>query len=52
MKLKVYSEPRISAEVICEIDDISEVVIDLSESTEDFYKICTVFGLEGYCLKD
>lgn len=29
----------------------SEVMVDLENSTNYFYKICVVWGVEGYCLK-
>ena len=28
------------------------VVVDLDESTEDFYKVICEDGVEGYCMKD
>ena len=33
-------------------DTSSEVEIDLGNSTDDFYKICTASGAEGYCQKE
>jgi len=37
--------------VICTINCHAEVEIDELESTDDFYKICTASGVEGYCMK-
>lgn len=49
--LNVRTGPRKDSDVICEIPSDSEVEIDESESFEDFYKICTASGVEGFCMK-
>lgn len=48
--LNVRKEPDINSEVICSIPCLTEVVIDDSESTKDFYKVCTPAGIEGFCM--
>lgn len=50
-KLRVRKNPNKLAEVLCEIEVGSTVEIDLDASTEDFYKVCTESGVEGYCMK-
>ena len=50
-RLNVRSEPLADAPVICTIASETEVVIDESSSTEDFYKVCLASGIEGYCTK-
>ena len=50
-RLRVRSYPELDANVICEIDAGAQVVIDNAESTEDFYKVCTETGIDGYCMK-
>lgn len=50
-KLNVRCEGKAGADVVCEIAEATEVVIDEKESTEDFYKICTEAGAEGFCMK-
>lgn len=50
-KLNVRMEPEATSEIVCTIDCDTEVVIDEKESTEDFYKIYTAAGIEGYCMK-
>lgn len=50
-KLNVRKAPNASAEVLCVISGGAKVVIDEEESSDDFYKICTVSGVEGYCMK-
>ena len=50
-KLNIRKEPKVNAEVLCVVDHHTEVVVNLDESTDDFYKICTAAGIEGYCVK-
>lgn len=52
LRLHIHSEPTVESEVICKIRYATEVEIDLSESTEDFYKIYTAIGAEGFCQKE
>lgn len=49
-KLNVRAEPDVDAEILCVINENAEVVIDIFESTNDFYKVCTAAGIEGYCM--
>lgn len=51
LSLNVRKDPSLGAEILGEILLDSEIEINLAESTEDFYKICTVSGLEGFCMK-
>jgi SH3-like domain-containing protein len=50
-KLNVRAEAKSDADVLATLKTDTEVMIDIAESTEDFYKICTASGLEGYCMK-
>lgn len=50
-RLNVRKAPKPRAEIICEINCGDKVEIDKDQSTVDFYKICTVSGIEGYCVK-
>ena len=51
VKLNVHKEPSPDAEVVAVIELLSEVAVDMDASSEGFYKICTVAGIEGYCMK-
>lgn len=51
LKLNVRENPTTDSEVVCEIPAASEVTIDEDNSTNDFYKICTAAGAEGFCMK-
>lgn len=51
VKLNVREEPSTKAPVVFEISVGSMVFIDETCSTDEFYKICTEHGVEGYCMK-
>lgn len=50
-KLYVRKEGNKDAEYVSIINKSDEVVIDLENSTEYFYKVKTSDGIEGYCMK-
>lgn len=50
-KLNVRSDATIDSEPVGVINRDSKVFIYEDESTEEFYKVCTATGLEGYCMK-
>jgi len=50
-KLNVREKPRTDAPIICEVDYQTELTIDEKESTEEFYKVYTAAGIEGFCMK-
>ena len=50
-KLNVRTHPSMLASVVTEIKAGTKVVINETESTEDFYKVCTEAGVEGFCMK-
>ena len=52
--IEIKTEPKkgvVTADVVCTIDASTNLVIYEDESTEEFYKICTFSGVEGYCMK-
>lgn len=51
LKLNVRKEPNKDADILCEIMLAAEVMVDKAKSTEDFYKVVTASGVEGYCMK-
>ena len=50
-KLRVRNAPGLDSDIICEIEAGSIVEIDEVNSTEEFYKVCTETGIDGYCMK-
>ena len=51
LRLHIHTEPNVDSEVVCKIRYLTEVEIDPNSSTDDFYKVCTETGAEGYCKK-
>lgn len=49
--LNVRKRPDINADVAVVIDALTQVVVDLDASTEDFYKVATSDGVEGFCMR-
>ncbi len=50
-KLYVRKKPNKGSVHLCILDAGTEVTVNTAESTEDFYKVCTAAGIEGYCMK-
>lgn len=51
LKLNVRMEPNSDSEVVGQISAATQLKVYEDESTEEFYKICTYSGVEGYCMK-
>ena len=51
VRRSVRESASLNAEVSCEIPKYSDVLIDENESTDEFYKVCTESGAEGFCMK-
>lgn len=51
-RLNVRVNPNIKAEVVTTANVNTTVQIDLSKSTDGWYKVCTETGAEGFCMKD
>lgn len=50
-KLNVREEPSIDAEVVCVLDVMSEIKIDAAKSDNEWLKVYTGTGVEGYCMR-
>lgn len=51
-KLYVRKEASKDSEPVGIVTDKDDLSIDVSHSTDDFYKVITSNGLEGYCIKE
>ena len=49
LNVREFHDP--DAEVVCTINASTNLIIDEDESTDEYYKICTEAGVEGYCMK-
>lgn len=52
LRLHIFSEPSLESDIVCKVRYLTEVAIDLANSTDDFYKVHTAVGAEGFCQKD
>ena len=52
VKLNIRKEPSKDADILCEVKVDSELQVDLSKSTDDWYNVCTSAGIEGFCMKE
>lgn len=50
--LNIRIAPRKDADVLAVVDCGAKLVIDVDRSLEDWYSVCTVAGIEGYCMKE
>lgn len=51
IRLNIRKDPTIKSEVVCVVEGDTELVITLNESTDDFYKVSTAAGIDGFCMK-
>ena len=50
-KLNVRKRPNINSEVVCVIDDGTEVLAIKSDSTNEWFEVVAANGEKGYCMK-
>lgn len=51
LRAHVHELPNDDSEIACKLRYLTEVEIDPIESTEEYYKIYTATGAQGFCLK-
>lgn len=51
-KLNIRKSPNPNADKVAVVNVDSNLMIDLDNSTGNYYKVCTESGVEGYCLKE
>lgn len=51
LRLNIRKEPESDAEILTILELLSNVVVDMTASTETFYKVRTEAGIEGFCMK-
>lgn len=50
-KLNIRVAPYKDSEVVCVVNAANKVEINVAESTEEWYCVCTGSGAKGYCMK-
>ena len=51
LKLNIRKEPNKDSDVVVVVTCLDELKIDPNNSTDDWYAVCTVTGIEGFCMK-
>lgn len=52
-QLNIRTTPDKNADnVVCVVDSETIVIVDLNESTDNWYKVFTEVGAEGFCMKE
>ena len=51
LSLSVRKKPDPNGDLLMVIPAFTEVAIDRKASTDNFYRICTAAGIEGFCMK-
>lgn len=51
LRLNIRKEPNKDSEVAAIVNCLDEVKIDPETSTDEWYAVCTVAGIEGFCMK-
>lgn len=51
LRVAVYKEPRANSGIVKVVTALTRVTVDLEKSTDDFYRISTSKGIQGYCMK-
>lgn len=51
-RLNVRKGPSLTSDILCVVERSTELVINEEESTDEFYKVYTEPGIEGFCMKN
>ena len=51
MRLYVRKDPSPAGAVVPVLACLSKVMVDMKGSTDEFYKVCTASGAEGFCMR-
>ena len=51
LKLNVREKPTKDSRVVTVVTCLDELEIDMGDSNDDWYAVCTATGIEGFCMK-
>ena len=51
LKLNIREKPTKDSRVVTVVTCLDELEIDMSDSNDDWYAVCTAAGIEGFCMK-
>ena len=49
-RLNIREKPDIGSSILCVTEANSELMIE-EDASKEWFKVCTVLGVEGYCMK-
>lgn len=51
LKLNIREKPTKDSRVVTVVTCLDELEIDMGDSNDDWYAVCTATGIEGFCMK-
>ena len=51
LKLNIREKPSMDSKVVTVETCLDELEIDMGDSNDDWYAVCTAAGIEGFCMK-
>lgn len=51
LKLNIREKPSKDSRVVTVVACLDELEIDMGDSNDDWYAVCTATGIEGFCMK-
>ena len=51
LKLNIREKPTKDSRVVTVVTCLDELKIDMCDSNDDWYAVCTATGIEGFCMK-
>mgnify|MGYP004460833359 FL=1 len=51
LKLNIREKPTKDSRVVTVVTCLDELEIDMGDSNDDWYAVCTAAGIEGFCMK-
>ena len=51
LKLNIREKPSKDSRVVTVVTCLDELEIDMGDSNDDWYAVCTAAGIEGFCMK-
>lgn len=51
LKLSIREQPKKSADVICTVNALTELMVDLEGSTDEWLKVYNAEGIQGFCMR-
>lgn len=51
LKLNIREKPSKDSRVVTVVTCLDELEIDMGDSNDDWYAVCTATGIEGFCMK-